>query len=29
MGVFGIDGERYEAQRIQGSFHEKKFKAFV
>ena len=29
MGVFGIDGERYEAQKIQATFHEETFEAFV
>ena len=29
MGVFSIDGEAYESQKIQGSFCEETFEAFV
>ena len=29
MGIFGIDGERYEAQRMQGRISEKKIITFA
>lgn len=29
MGILGIDGEAYESQKIQASFSDKTFKAFV
>lgn len=29
MGIFGIDGEAYESQKIQASFDERTFQAFV